>query len=449
MPRWVPSRFNLRTTTADGRLILWNSYTGALSIFPAEQTERIVSLLQKKGFEAEEEGVVEYLVNRRFLLPEDVDEYRQFQMAFGANHYRSDALELILLASEDCNFRCKYCYESFSHGTMRPEVRSRIKKLVESRVKHLRFLEISWFGGEPLYGWDAIRDLAPFFRDVAEEHDVELRNHMTTNGYLLTPEIADQLLTWKVLDFQITVDGMAEDHDESRPTRDGGPSFWRIFGNLKALRERSEEFNLDIRVNFSPTNLARLGQFLDLVEAEFAEDSRFQLRFRPVERMGGENDEHLEVNEREEGVRMRRELEKETARRGLCRADPFRKLNRFGTQVCYAARPSHFVIGARGQLMKCTVALEEPLNQVGELQDDGTFLLDRDKMARWTEPVFERDDQCRRCVVLPICQGVSCPLQRVRSGNRPCIPTRLHWREDLLMETSLATGARETRVRDG
>jgi len=446
--RWVPSRYNLRTTTEDGRLILWNSFHGAMSVFPAEQRERIGQLLKKKGFEAEEEGAVEYLVKRRFLVPEGTDEYRQFQMAFGARHYRNDVLELILLATEDCNFRCQYCYESFAHGTMRPEVRSRIKKLVEARIEHLRRLEIGWFGGEPLYGWEAVKDLAPFFHEVAQEHALTYTSNMTTNGYLLTPDVAEQLLSWRVSHYQITVDGLPEDHDRSRPTREGGPSFWQIFNNLKALRERPEDFKVDIRVNFSLSNVPRLGEFLDLVEKSFGGDSRFQLRFRPVGRWGGENDDELEVTGIEEGVRLRRELELESGRRGLFLADPFRKECRFGKQVCYAARPSNLVIGARGQVMKCTVALDEPFNQVGELQDDGTLQLDAERMARWTEPAFERDSQCKRCVVLPVCQGISCPLQRVQSKQRPCIPARTHWRHDLLKEAFLSKGGRETFVQE-
>ena len=34
---WVPSRYNARTVHPDGRLILWNTYTGAISVFTPEQ----------------------------------------------------------------------------------------------------------------------------------------------------------------------------------------------------------------------------------------------------------------------------------------------------------------------------------------------------------------------------------------------------------------------------
>ena len=187
--RWVASRYNIQTTTEDGRLIVWNTFKGAISIFPAEQRDTIKALLTKRGGEGKKgKNLIGYLADRGFLVAEGTNEYRLFQQAFGYTQYRQDALELILLASEDCNFRCEYCYEEFARGTMKPEVRESVKKLVRSRISKLSYITVSWFGGEPLYGLPAIEDLAPFFRDMAIEHSLPFHSDMTTNGYLLTPD---------------------------------------------------------------------------------------------------------------------------------------------------------------------------------------------------------------------------------------------------------------------
>jgi uncharacterized protein len=31
--RWTPSRYNVRATTDDGQLVLWNTFSGSMSIF--------------------------------------------------------------------------------------------------------------------------------------------------------------------------------------------------------------------------------------------------------------------------------------------------------------------------------------------------------------------------------------------------------------------------------
>jgi len=445
---WVPSRYNVRATADDGRLVLWNTLSGTLTAFEAEDRETVLGLLHRRGFEAPKEKVVQYLVERGYLVRKGVNEYRQFQQLFGQQHYRSDVLELILMASEDCNFRCTYCYEDFARGTMTPEVREGVKNLVRKRIQKLNRLHISWFGGEPLYGWEAVKELAPFFVEIAAEHDVPYSAHMTTNGYLLSPEVADNLFAWQIRDFQITLDGLPEHHNRSRAARDGSPTFETIFGNLKALSRREEDFHVLVRVNFDHVNSAGLTQFVDWLTREFSGDARFVLVLRPVGAWGGENDENLEVCDAAEASRIEQGILSQARQEGL-NLRSLRSTAHVGGHVCYAARPYSFLIGSDGKVMKCTIVLDkEDHNVVGQLTAEGELELDDDRMALWTEPSFERDDQCRKCALLPNCQGISCPLVRIEAERQPCIPSRSRPRETLLTALRLpgGTSAREITV---
>ncbi len=429
---WVPSRYNVRATAEDGRLVLWNTLSGKMTVFKPEDREPVLELLHKKGFEAPKEGVVEYLVKRGHLVRQDVDEYRQFQQLFGQAHYRTDVLELILLASEDCNFRCTYCYEDFARGTMIPQVREGIKNLVQKRIKKLNRLSVSWFGGEPLYGWEAVEDLAPFFVEMAEEHEVPFSAQMTTNGYLLTPEVADKLLAWRVRHFQITLDGLPEHHNHSRVGRDGSPTFERVFDNLKALARREENFNILLRVNFDRTNSVGLSKFIEMLAREFKNDPRYNLSLKAVGKWGGPNDAQLDVCGGDEAARIRRDILAQARKQGL-HFGSLRDAARLGSRVCYAARPYNLLIGATGKVMKCTILLDkDDSNVVGRITPEGNLDLDRDRMALWTEPAFEQDSKCRQCVVLPNCQGISCPLVRIESNKQPCISTRHNPKGELL-----------------
>jgi uncharacterized protein len=430
--RWVSSRYTVRAATEDGRLVLWNTYNGAMSVIRPEMREAVEALLTKKGFTARPLGIVKYLRDKGFLIKEGTDEYRRIQIGFGKEQYRSDRLELILLASEDCNFRCEYCYEDFARGTMQPWVREGIKKLVEKRVKDLRSLSVSWFGGEPLYGMAAIEDLAPFFVKTAEEQSIRYGSSMTTNGYLLTPEVAEKLFSWRIRNFQITIDGAPEDHDRNRPARDGEGTFWPIFNNLRALRDRSDVFRVDLRINFDRQNHARVDEFLAMVQEEFGGDSRYKLRFRSVGKWGGPNDQNLDVCGGDEAEEIEMQLKEEARKRGLNLSDEIRDLKGMGSQVCYAARPYNFIVGASGKLMKCTIDLDKfDRNVVGHLTAEGEMEIDLDKMGLWTEPAFERDGKCQKCVVLPACQGVFCPLIRIESGESPCTPLRKTYKSNL------------------
>jgi uncharacterized protein len=432
MIRWVASRYTVRATTADGRLILWNTFNGAMSVLRAELKSSVEALLTRKGFAARPLGVVKFLSERGYLVKEGTDEYRRVQLGFGQEHYRTDRLELILLASEDCNFRCPYCYEDFARGTMQPWVRQAVKNLVHKKLDKIRSLSVAWFGGEPLYGLPAIEDLGPFFVEIAEKHSLQFFSHMTTNGYLLTPEVADKLFAWQIRKFQITIDGAPEDHDRNRPARDGQGTFWTIFDNMRALHARSDDFQVDLRVNFDQLNQARLGELMEIVKRDLGDDPRFRLRFRGIGQWGGPNDEQLAVCGTDEAVRLAADMKEEARRRGLNVSDDIRDVKGMGAQVCYAARPYNYIVGASGKLMKCTVDLDkEDRNVVGRLLENGEMELDFDKMALWTEPAFEKDSKCQRCVILPVCQGTFCPLIRIESGNSPCTPLRTTYKRDL------------------
>lgn len=429
---WIPSRYNVRATAEDGRLVLWNTLSGKVTVFRSEDREAVLGLLERKGFEAPKEKVVGYLVERGYLVRKGVDEFRQFQQKFGEEHYRTDALELILLASEDCNFRCTYCYEDFARGTMLPEVREGIKNLTRARIKKLNHLHVAWFGGEPLYGWEALEDLAPFFVQIADEHNIPLGSNMTTNGYLMTPEVQEKLFEWRIRNYTITLDGLPEHHNHSRVSRDGSPTFERILANLQALSRRPEKFRVQMRVNVDQLNAGGLSKFVDLLSQNFQGDTRFRLTLRAVGKWGGPNDESLSVCGTDDFKNLKQNIMDQARRQGL-HFETLRDVARIGSAVCYAARPFNYLIGATGKVMKCTIVLDkQDYNVVGHISTDGKLHLDADRMALWTEPAYEQDGQCRKCVILPNCQGISCPLIRIENKTQPCISARSNPKGELL-----------------
>lgn len=419
--RFKPSRFNVQATTEEGWLLLWNTYSGSMNAFRPSQHDAVRALISQQTEADDKLRIARYLNDRGFLVPAETDELRRVRYAFGQENYRTDRLELILLASEDCNFRCTYCYEDFRRGTMLPSVREGIKNLVRSRLGALKELSVSWFGGEPLYGMEAIDDLGPFFAQIAAEAGLRYGTHMTTNGYLLTDEVADRLLAYKIDDFQITLDGLPDDHDRHRAARDGGKTFDTIFRNLCALADRPEHFSVVIRVNFDRENAPGLEAFLGLLQQRFAHDERFILAFHAVGQWGGDNDANLDVCGTDESHAVRTKLKAAARSLGLNITGGWRPGLGAGEEVCYAARPYNFIVGAHGDLMKCTIDLDKKdHNMVGKLREDGALELDVDKMALWTEPAFERDTGCQSCHMLAACQGVHCPKIRIDSGERPC-----------------------------
>lgn len=442
--RWVPSRFNARTVGDDGRLILWNTLTGAISVFLSKDRERVIARLAHGGVRAPLDRVGEYLSRRGFLVRAETDEMGLFRYRYAQQQWRNDVLQLILLSSEDCNFRCVYCYEKFERGTMTPEARQGVRALVLQRAPYLRELSISWFGGEPLYGWEAIEELGPFFKDVAERHGIGHSQHMTTNAYLLTEERATKLLEWGCRGYQITIDGLPDEHDCKRVGRDGSPTYHVILDNLRSLRERKETFSIDIRVNFDQENFPRLGEFLEALSEDFGGDSRFQMRFRAVGKWGGSRDDQLSTCGIDEQRAVVRELRAKAKELDLGHEAGIVGASSPGSQVCYAARPYSFIVGATGRLMKCTIALYDlEANVVGQLHPDGTLELNDERMTQWVNPHFETDALCQKCHMLPGCQGAACPLTRITHNQRTCCGVKSQLKQEMRISLDRAAEARQ------
>jgi uncharacterized protein len=420
--RLRPSRFNARRVVEDKGLILFNTFTGALAIFKSAMRPNVEALLSKTGVPRSSDPLLEYLLERGFLVPEGTNELNKVRYAHGTMHHRTDKMELILLSSEECNFRCTYCYEDFPRGTMEPWVREAVVRWVERKIRFLSTMKIDWFGGEPLLGFEAIRDIAPKVQALCRQHDVQFLQGMTTNAYLLTPDVFTSLVSWGLHDFQITIDGPQITHDTTRILKDGGGGTYdTIIENLRKITTLPGDCTLTVRINFSPENLPYIDEHLETMKAYFAHDPRFKMRFYPVSKWGGKNDNNLNTCGMS-ATETTRQLEVKALKTGLQSDGRLERISPGSDlALCYAARPYNFIVGADGKLMKCTLALDKhDYNIVGTLQPDGRPEVKLDKLVKWVAPYFEDDAGCQKCFFLPVCQGISCPLERIENNARPC-----------------------------
>ncbi len=419
MTKYVPSKFNALSRTEDGGLMMFNSYTGAMVHFSKDEKDEVMASIRRQGVEELDTEVKQALLDNGFIVPEHVDEMKRAQVLHQSMH-RTDMMHLILMTTEQCNFRCTYCYQDFIKGRMTPEVISGVKNLVKERAKVLSELHISWFGGEPLLELDVIEELSRSFMETAREHDIAYSADISTNAWFLTRDVFEKLLSWEVRQFMITIDGVGEMHDRTRHLAGGQGTFDRIMENLKAIKESDGQFDITIRVNFDRENMDEVTNLIKYLKDYFAGDDRFGMFFRPVGRWGGPNDEELPICNHIVSNKKIWEFQEEALQEGLSLSSMIPGIMAPTASVCYAAKPYAMVIGSDGQLYKCTTCLNEEMNQVGKIHADGSMDLDYDKIATWLTTGEETDSGCQSCFFRPACQGNHCPWYRIITGERPC-----------------------------
>ena len=303
-----------------------------------------------------------------------IDVRRSMMAAINPN-----SLFLVIMPTEKCNFRCRYCYEDFALGRMPPKVVSSIKKYISLRVGGgLKKLQVNWFGGEPLLARNIVEDISRHITATVGGTGCRYTGAMTTNGYLLTNEQAQRNYDLGIQSYQITLDGPQDIHDQTRVRKNGSGSFQQIWNNLIAARNSSLPARYLIRLHVTARNMDSISEFAHLLRHTFGDDDRFSFFPKIVNAYGGEFFDPSSVPPRTDAnavlsevqALLQKSKENNSEQPSACRS-------------CYASQPTSLVIRSDGRLNKCTVTLNDPRNDVGRLLDDGTLSVEDSKMSYW------------------------------------------------------------------
>lgn len=125
--------------------------------------------------------------------------------------------EILIMATNACNLRCKYCYETNKNApSMDVE---RIEKQIERELRqksepYEKFV-INFHGGEPFLVFDKIRQIIDWADNVLADLDISYTT--TTNGTVLNDEIRQWLVSNRKRFIPIlSLDGPKEVHDRNR-----------------------------------------------------------------------------------------------------------------------------------------------------------------------------------------------------------------------------------------
>jgi uncharacterized protein len=269
-------------------------------------------------------------------------------------------LKLTLLPTEQCNFRCRYCYEDFKIGKMAPRVVNAVKSLLQNRISTLDRLDISWFGGEPLVATEIVRDIQSHAFELCDQYDVPLNTLMTTNGYLLGADLFRSLHSIGIRHYQISLDGKAEEHNKNRILASGSGTFEKIWSNLLAAAGTDLSFQITLRIHITAQNLNTVEEFVEDCVMAFGADPRFSFFFKRIANLGGSGEVKSVIPNKETGAAVYNRLRAKYS---------VKSQENDGFSVCYAAQPNAFVIRSDGRLAKCTVAFGAESNHVGDLGD--------------------------------------------------------------------------------
>lgn len=430
---WVASRYNVPIPLKRGRRLVYNSLSGSMALWDAEDVETFHRACAggASGMEAAP------LANAGFLVDSHTDELKVMEQAYLAHRFDPKTMILTLAPTLSCNFGCDYCFQGSDkpRDTMGPDVQDAILALIARAAPQLSRLHVAWYGGEPLLRKPIVRDLSDRIVAFCDAHGVGYDASMVSNGYLLDPETAEMLVARRVGSVQITLDGLPNYHDERRALLSGKPTFQRIVANLKAAVERTP-MQINLRANVDARNQAQMTDLLDfLAEQGLGNRPNFKIYFAPVEAITA-------------GCHAIEDVTMARSAYGQVEADLYRKACALGLAplpypprfhgTCAAVKPKGLVILPSGDVHKCWDTVNAPKFAVGTIFDlDG--LAKSEAAKRWIRWSPLNNAACRSCKLLPSCSG-ACAYKTIHADQTrgeaavlPCPSWKYNLKERLLL----------------
>ncbi len=271
-----PSKFNFHFIH-DNYLYLYNSYSGLSDMRKVEKKKiaKIDTILQAQKVDCNIPYAKE-LYELGYLVDICEDEQNKLEAAY-LEYIASPVLHLYILVTEECNFRCLYCYQEHRSIILSQDVQKGIIRFVKKNIRRYTGVHISWFGGEPLLCMDIIRKLSEELIKICKEQRRSYKADITTNGYLLTVPIIKELIKYKVLYYQVTIDGLKDTHDRRKKLKNGSGTYDIIIRNLLNIKQdiHTRTISILIRSNFLESDLTKLSDCIETYYKYFGDDNRF------------------------------------------------------------------------------------------------------------------------------------------------------------------------------
>ncbi len=137
---------------------------------------------------------------------------------------------------------------------MSPETSKKAIDFLVDASGNRRYLDVDFFGGEPLLCFDTVKQTVLYANEKAKRHDKEFRFTITTNCTLLTRDIIDFLNEWRI-SVILSLDGRPETHNKMRRYRDGGMSHDDALRNALSLVESRGGSDYYVRGTYTRYNL--------------------------------------------------------------------------------------------------------------------------------------------------------------------------------------------------
>lgn len=414
------SRYNI-LRQYDDATIFFNAVTCALAVVD-EDFLRVLDDVKNNSFDEKnyDAQLIADMKASGCLVEDDVDELERLEFYRNLDKYDMMSLSLTIAPTLDCNFRCKYCYETHPKGKMSEETQAALVKFVESRLEHAKLFSVMWYGGEPLLAKEIVWSLSEKFLELCEKFSVKYEAFIVTNASLLEDSDVELFKRYKIQFAQVTIDGVKEIHDKRRRSVTGESTFDKLIDRVNLLLNNG--LKVVVRVNVDKENLDRIDELLDVLAERIARREELSISFGQVLPLTDvcrsiESDCYSGAQFADIMLPLYEKVSERGFTMSKMAAYPSPRVN-----SCCADFVNSFVVDKTGELYRCWNHVGDLKYSSGNVKDGDNLTLERNYLS-WIQWNPIRHPKCRDCKCLPICMG-GCPdLMRNSDDGQPVCGT--------------------------
>jgi len=158
--------------------------------------------------------------------------------------------------TKTCNLKCAHCYMESDSQKYQGEMTTEEAKRFIDELAEFKSPVLLFSGGEPL--------IRPDFFELAEYTVAKgLRATLSTNGTLITPEVAQRIKDIGISYVGISLDGLADVNDKFRGKEGAFKAAMQGIQNCVAVDQR-----VGLRFTINHHNIQELDKIFDFIEAE-------------------------------------------------------------------------------------------------------------------------------------------------------------------------------------
>lgn len=363
------------------------------------------------------------LIEGGFVVKQETDENSLLKIKNKISRFSQKILPITVVLTTRCNMSCMYCFEDSvvnnKYDTMNNVVADNLLLFIENNLKQgSNYVNITWYGGEPLLCLKTIKYLTRKIVTLCKSYNAKYRFGMTSNGSLLTKDVAIALSKLFIEKIQITLAGTEEKHNVRRPLKSGKNSYRTVLANIV---EASKYLNITIRCNVDQGNATNIKNLINEL-AEYNLANKVTIYFAPVH-AGCDNrlskclsGSPCNVITPKDFAPLEVDLKRYAGIKGFN--------NQFTLpcskeSTCYADKLNGFVIEPTGSIQKCCEHIGCKSEEVGSLPDG---IIVNNQSLKWLHFDPFSISQCKKCKILPLCMG-GCPARIMNNEKHSMCPT--------------------------